>query len=45
MTMASDLTLTRRKRKLLFGVLVVAIVASALVAIALFYMSKSLPHF
>jgi len=45
LAMSVDSLETRRKRKLVFGVLVVGILASALVAIALFYMSKSLPRF
>lgn len=41
----SDPLTTRRHRKLVFGVLAVGIVASALVAIALFYMSQARPRF
>jgi hypothetical protein len=43
--MADDLLKTQQRRKLVLGVLAVAIIASALLAIALFYMSKSRPHF
>jgi hypothetical protein len=42
--MAHDLLTLRRRRKLVFGVIAVGILASALVAIALFYMSKAMPH-
>jgi len=39
--MATDPLTTRRKRKVVFGVLVVGIITSALVAMALFYMSQA----
>jgi hypothetical protein len=43
--MASDRMTTRRRRKLVFGVLAVGIIASTLVAIALYYISQARPHF
>jgi hypothetical protein len=43
--MASDRMTTQRRRKLVFGVLAVGIIASALVAIALFYMSQAISRF
>ena len=43
--MAYDQLTTRRRRKLVFGVFAVGIIASALVAVALFYMSQARPHF
>lgn len=45
LSMAYDLLTTRRRRKLVFGVLVVGIIASALVAMALFYMSQASVRF
>ena len=43
--MTYDLLTTRRRRSLVFGVLAVGIVVSALVAIALYYMSQATPSF
>ena len=40
--MASDLMTARRRRKLVFGVLAVGIIASALLTLALYYMSQAL---
>ena len=42
--MASDRMTTRRRRKLVFGVVAVGIIASALLAIALYYMNQVRPH-
>ncbi|HLH56464.1 MAG TPA: hypothetical protein VKY92_22950 [Verrucomicrobiae bacterium] len=43
--MHSDLMTLRRRRKLVFGVLAIGIMTSALVALALVYMGRSMPRF
>jgi len=43
--MAYDQLTTRRRRKVVFGVLAVGIIASVLVAVALLYMNRAMPHF
>jgi len=43
--MATDRMTSRRKRKLVVGVLSVGIVTSGLLAIALFYLGQTRPHF
>jgi len=43
--MAYDFIAARRRRSLVFGVLATAIIASTLVAVALFYLSQTRPHF
>ncbi len=43
--MTYDPLTTQRRRKVVFGVLAVGILASVLVAIALFYMSQAIPRF
>ena len=45
LAMASDLLARRRRRNLVVGVLAVGMIVSTVVAIALFYMSRSRPHF
>lgn len=43
--MTYDPLTTRRRRKVVAGVLTVGILVSTLVAIALYYMSQARPHF
>jgi hypothetical protein len=43
--MAADWMTRRRRRNLVFGVLAVAVIASVLLAVALFYMGRAKPGF